>query len=73
MFVDTLLVFDHVTHRIKVCSHVRLDGNIEKAYEEATHRIDALVERLRRPVHEQARITGLFKRQAVFELHPGGL
>ncbi len=57
MFVDTLLVFDHVTHRIKVCSHVRLDGNIEKAYEEATHRIDALVERLRRPlqpVHGQA-------------------
>ncbi len=36
MFVDTLLVFDHVTHRIKVCSHVRLDGDIEKAYEEAT-------------------------------------
>lgn len=50
MFVDTLLVFDHVTHRIKVCSHVRLDGNIEKAYEEATHRIDALVERLRQPL-----------------------
>src|SRR5512136_1960534 len=57
MFVDTLLVFDHVTHRIKVCSHVRLDGNIEKAYEEATHRIDALVDRLRRPLrppHEPA-------------------
>ncbi len=50
MFVDTLLVFDHVTHRIKVCSHARLEGSIEKAYEEATHRIDALVERLRRPL-----------------------
>ncbi len=56
MFVDTLLVFDHVTHRIKVCSHVRLDGNIEKAYEEAVHRIDALVERLRQPLqpHNEA-------------------
>ncbi|MBN2099714.1 MAG: anthranilate synthase component I [Dehalococcoidia bacterium] len=57
MFVDTLLVFDHVTHRIKVCSHVRLNGNIEKSYQEATHRIDALVERLRRPLrqaHDQA-------------------
>jgi anthranilate synthase component 1 len=53
MFVDTLLVFDHVTHRIKVCSHVRLNGNIEKSYQEAVHRIDALVDRLRRPVHEQ--------------------
>ena len=38
MFVDTLLVFDHVTHRIKVCSHVRLNGNIEKSYQEAVHR-----------------------------------
>jgi anthranilate synthase component 1 len=58
MFVDTLLVFDHVTHRIKVCSHVRLNGKIEKAYEEATHRIDALVDRLRQPLqsaHEQVK------------------
>ena len=58
MFVDTLLVFDHVTHRIKVCSHVRLNGNIEKSYQEAVHRIDALVERLRQPLqphHETAK------------------
>jgi anthranilate synthase component 1 len=58
MFVDTLLVFDHVTHRIKVCSHVRLNGNIEKSYQEAVHRIDALVDRLRqplRPAHKHAR------------------
>ena len=56
MFVDTLLVFDHVTHRIKVCSHVRLNGNIEKSYQEAVHRIDALVERLRQPLqpHREA-------------------
>ncbi len=58
MFVDTLLVFDHVTHRIKVCSHVRLDGNIEKAYEEATHRIDALVDRLRHPLPPRAAAGG---------------
>jgi anthranilate synthase component 1 len=58
MFVDTLLVFDHVTHRIKVCSHVRLNGNIEKSYQEAVNRIDALVERLRQPLqphHETAK------------------
>jgi len=50
MFVDTLLVFDHVTHRIKVCSHVRLNGNIEKSYQEAVNRIDGLVDRLRQPL-----------------------
>jgi anthranilate synthase component 1 len=59
MFVDTLLVFDHVTHRIKVCSHVRLNGNVEKSYQEAVHRIDALVDRLRQPLqphHETAKL-----------------
>jgi len=50
MFVDTMLVFDHVTHKIKVLSHVRLDGNIAKAYQEAVDRIDELVARLNQPL-----------------------
>ena len=50
MFADTLLVFDHVTHKIKVVSQVRLDGDIEKAYQEATRKIDELVERLNQPL-----------------------
>ena len=49
-FVDTLLVFDHVRHDIKVVSHVRLDGDIDRAYEEATGKIDALVQRLSQPL-----------------------
>jgi anthranilate synthase component 1 len=35
MFVDTVLIFDHVTHKIKVMSHVHLDGDTEKSYREA--------------------------------------
>ncbi len=50
MLVDTMLVFDHVTHKIKVLSHVRLDGDIDKAYQEAVDRIDNLVERLSQPL-----------------------
>ena len=50
MFVDTMLVFDHVTHKIKVLSYVRLDGDIEKAYQEAMDKIDNLVERLSQPL-----------------------
>ena len=46
LFTDTLLVFDHVQHIIKVVSHVRLDGDIEAAYQQATWRVDQLVERL---------------------------
>ena len=50
MFADTLLVFDHVTHKIKVLSHVRLDGDIESSYHQATRRIDELVEKLHAPL-----------------------
>jgi anthranilate synthase component 1 len=51
MFADTLLVFDHVTHKIKVLSHAHLDGNdIEAAYQQAIGRIDELIDRLGQPL-----------------------
>ena len=50
MFVDTVLVFDHVTHKIKVLSHVHLDGNVEAAYQKAVDKIDNLVDRLSQPL-----------------------
>jgi anthranilate synthase component 1 len=48
MFVDTLLVFDHVKHNIKVVSHCRLDGDIETSYRQACWRIDELAKRLQK-------------------------
>ncbi len=50
MFCRTLLVYDHISHTIKVVSHVPLDGDIDAAYAEATSRIDELVARLRQPL-----------------------
>ncbi len=50
MLVDTMLIFDHATHKIKVLSHARLDGDIEAAYQKAVDRIDDLVDRLRQPL-----------------------
>ncbi len=50
MFADTLLVFDHLRHDIKVVGHVRLDGIIDQAYQEATEKIDELVGRLSQPL-----------------------
>ena len=50
MFSDTLLVFDHVTHKIKVVSQVRLDGDIPQAYSRATQKIDELIDRLNQPL-----------------------
>jgi anthranilate synthase component 1 len=48
MFVDTMLVFDHLERRIKVVSHVHVDDAtpLERSYAEAVDRIEALVARL---------------------------
>ncbi len=53
MLADTLLIFDHIAHTIKVVSHVHLDGDIESAYKEATKKIDVLVTRLSDPLPPQ--------------------
>ncbi len=51
MFAETLLVFDHIKHSIKVVSHVRTDnGDLASAYRRATEKIDELVDRLRQPI-----------------------
>jgi len=50
MLADTLLVFDHLTHKVKVVAHAHLDGDIGAAYLEATNKIDRLVERLEQPI-----------------------
>ena len=51
MFADSILVFDHLTHKIKVVSHVHLDdGDVEEAYQKAVKRIDSLVARLGQPL-----------------------
>jgi len=55
MFADTVLVFDHLTHKIKIVSHVRLDGDIDVAYLKAVEKIDSLAERLSQPVEQGSR------------------
>jgi anthranilate synthase component I len=51
MFVDTLLVFDHVKHKILVVSHIHLDADdLAAEYARATGRIEALIGRLHAPL-----------------------
>ncbi|MEC9308031.1 MAG: anthranilate synthase component I [Chloroflexota bacterium] len=50
MFSDTLLVFDHISHDIKVVSHVSLDHDIDESYKNAVAKIDKLVEQLEKPL-----------------------
>jgi anthranilate synthase component 1 len=54
MLADTLLVFDHITHKIKVVSHVHLDGDVDTAYRETICKIDDLVDRLEQSIHSKS-------------------
>ncbi len=49
LFSDSMVVFDHIHHTIKVISHCRLDGDIDSAYRQAAFRIDEIVARLANP------------------------
>lgn len=47
MLTDTLVVFDNVSHKIKVISNAFIDGDIEEAYKKASEKIDHIVKKLR--------------------------
>ncbi len=50
MLADTLLIFDHVTHKIKIVSHVRTGGDIESSYRAALENIDRISDLLWQPL-----------------------
>ena len=49
-FTDTLLIFDHVKHHIKVLCNAQVNGDPEAAYNKAIEKIDHLVQQLRQPI-----------------------
>ncbi|MCW3054250.1 MAG: anthranilate synthase, catalytic subunit [Chthonomonadales bacterium] len=56
MFTDTLLIFDHVKHRVKVVCNAHITEDPEAAYADALLKIEALIARLRTP-HPAALLT----------------
>lgn len=46
MIAETILIFDHVNHQIKVVANAHIDGDVDAAYANAVAKIDALVEKL---------------------------
>jgi len=50
LLTDTLIAFDHVRGRMAVIGNAHLDGDVERAYEEAVARIEEVVERLQAPL-----------------------
>src|SRR5579862_8406725 len=47
MGVDSLLIFDHLRHTVRVLSHMGLEGDRQVEYAAAVGRIDRMIERLR--------------------------
>tara|TARA_B100001559_G_scaffold16297_1_gene13848 strand:+ start:24260 stop:25729 length:1470 start_codon:yes stop_codon:yes gene_type:complete len=54
MFTDTLLVFDHLRHDIKIVSHVNLNDDIEESYQIAVSKIESIVTKLTAPLPPQS-------------------
>ncbi|MCX6343721.1 MAG: anthranilate synthase component I [Armatimonadetes bacterium] len=50
IFTDTLLIFDHVRHRIRVVCNASIDGDAAAAYDLAIQKIDSVIEQLRQPI-----------------------
>ncbi|MGA9049289.1 MAG: anthranilate synthase component I [Dehalococcoidia bacterium] len=50
MLANTMLIFDHVTHKVIILSHAYIDGDVEQAYQQAIGRINELAERLKGPL-----------------------
>ena len=46
MIAETLLIFDHVNHQIKVVANAHIDGDVDATYANAIAKIEALVEKL---------------------------
>ena len=51
MLMDTLLIFDHVDHKIKVISNAHIKDDPEKAYDQAVKKIDEIVSHIKRSPH----------------------
>ncbi|MFH1995785.1 MAG: anthranilate synthase component I [Candidatus Omnitrophota bacterium] len=47
VLTDTLVIFDHVDHRMKIVSNVFVKGDAGKAYDEALGKIEKMVRRIR--------------------------
>ncbi|MEX2430476.1 MAG: anthranilate synthase component I [Dehalococcoidia bacterium] len=50
LFTDSLLVFDHVKHKIQIVAHAHVNGNADDAYRKAIERIEVLASRLEQPL-----------------------
>jgi anthranilate synthase component 1 len=62
---DTVMIFDHLRHRIRIVANAVVDDGVERAYCAARDRIEEWLERLRQPLPEPAAAAGALPKLAV--------
>ncbi len=62
LLTDTLLIFDHLEHKIKVISNAHIKKDPKKAYQEAIKKIENLINQLRKLVKPGSKIQDLRSR-----------
>jgi anthranilate synthase component I len=62
---DTVMIFDHLRHRIRIVANAVVDDGAERAYRAARARIEEWLERLRQPVPEPGAAAGALPKLAV--------
>lgn len=74
-FTETVLVFDHLKHRVRIITHLHLDApDLEAEYKHALATIEDVQQRLRRPPHlpeEPAPIYDAAALQVISNRSPG--
>ncbi len=56
LLTDTILIFDHLEHKIKVISNAYVRKSPKKAYQEAVRKIEDLISQLRKPVSQKSKV-----------------
>ena len=55
LFTSTMLVFDHVQHKMKIIANTYVDDDVDMAYNQAVSEIEAIVDRLTEPLPQEYR------------------
>ncbi len=65
VITDTILIFDHLKHKIKVVANAHLNGEIDGVYDDAIAKIENLVDKLQTIPHSSGVSSNLSKEQFI--------
>ncbi|MBI1820728.1 MAG: anthranilate synthase component I [Nitrospirae bacterium] len=67
LMTDTILVFDHINHRIKIISNARVETNVKKAYDAAVKKIDQIIKMISSPLKAPEKLKKKSSSKLVYE------